>query len=247
MTAWVALADARPRSAILHGSLATGDFVVGRSDIDVLIVVDLTLTDRIANGLVTSVEARFNDDVRFDLRVVSAAAATCGLSAPPVELYIANHGSGLSVERSVAREPDLVVEFWMANRLGVSLLGEPASAIIAPVADEQVLAYGLHLIERWLSLTNDDRHAELMILTSSRVWQLAELGEIGTKSAAGRWALAQDKSLRAVDGALRRRTGEDHVSIDPEDTRRLLEVARKAVQVRLGPFPRLGIDRPDPD
>jgi Nucleotidyltransferase domain len=83
---------------ILHGSLTLGDYLPGRSDVDLLVVVD--------------------PPGRVDLRVVTRQVAGAPTPAPPMEAYIEitpTSGSELYVERRHPGERDLVVEFSISG------------------------------------------------------------------------------------------------------------------------------------
>lgn len=107
--------------------------------------------------------------------------------------------------------------------------------MIGEFPDRWVLQVGAAQVARWQALTDDDRHAALMVLTACRIWRFAETRthcpETRThcpKSAAGRWALRRDPMLRAVRTALRQRLG-DPAPIEPTDIRHVLTIARAKV------------------
>jgi hypothetical protein len=89
-------------------------------------------------------------------------------------------GSGLAVERRHPGERDLVVELSMCRAHGRSVLGAAPAELIGEVPD------------RW-------------VLTTCRVWRLAEEGRHCSKTAAGEWALGRDPTLQVVRDALRQR------------------------------------------
>jgi predicted nucleotidyltransferase len=67
-------------AAILHGSLALGDYVPEQSDIDLLLIVDRPLSDPEIETLVHAVlGTRKRAALRVDLRVITKQIAT----APP--------------------------------------------------------------------------------------------------------------------------------------------------------------------
>lgn len=66
-----------------------------------------------------------------------------------------------------------------------------------------------------------------MVLTACRIWRLSIEGVHCSKTAAGRWALERDPSLRAVEQALRQRTVDPAAPIGEEGIRRVLALVRQ--------------------
>jgi predicted nucleotidyltransferase len=132
---------------ILHGSLTMGDYLPGRSDVDLLVVVDEPLSDAHVAALTDAVGAyRPQAPGRVDLRVVTRQVAASPTPAPPMEVYIEitpGSGSGLYVERRHPGERDLVVEFSMCRAHGRSLVGATPAELLAEVPNEWVLAVGI--------------------------------------------------------------------------------------------------------
>ena len=187
-------------SVILHGSLTLGDYLPGRSDIDLLVVVDDPLTDAQVDGLTEAVAAH---------RPQAPGA-----------------GSGLHVERRHPGERDLVVEFSMCRAHGRSLLGAAPAELIGEVPPEWVLAVGDAQLADWQAIGDDPKHAELTVLTTCRIWRFAEEGRFSSKPAAGAWGLARDPTLQVVRDALRQRHDDPATRIDPEQVAQLLAVVR---------------------
>lgn len=217
-------------SLILHGSLALGDFTPRYSDIDLLGVVDRPLPDSEIDSLTRAVAAEQPDaPAPVDLRVVTRAAAAAPAQAPPMELYLRLDGSAPpQVESRHPGEPDLVLEFSICRAHGRALLGAEPHAVIGEVPDEWVLLVGDAQLARWQSLTDDARHAALMVLTACRAWRFSQERSHCSKAAAGSWALARDPSLTTVRDAIRQRWGEA-VPIDPTEIGRLLSIVRTGI------------------
>ena len=135
-------------------------------------------------------------------------------------------GKEPELEAREAEEPDLVVELWVARAHGRSLAGQPPDATIAPVPREWLIEVGDRQLAAWERLTGDAEHAEFMVLTACRIWRFAAEGVHCSKTAAGRWALARDPSLTAVDEALRQRT------VDPSTRIRDDAIAHILARVR---------------
>jgi Domain of unknown function (DUF4111)/Nucleotidyltransferase domain len=215
---------------ILHGSLTLGDYVPGRSDVDLLVVVDDPLTDTQFTALTEAVAAlRPRAPGRVDLRVVTRQAAAAPTPAPPLDASIEltpGSGSELSVERRHVGERDLVVEFSMCRAHGRSLLGAAPAELLGEVPAEWLLAVGDAQLADWEAIGDDPPHAELTVLTTCRIWRLAEEGRHGSKTAAGAWALRRDPTLTVVRAALARRCGESNEPLDPAQVAKLLSLVR---------------------
>ena len=218
------------RSVILHGSLALGDYVPGRSDIDLLVIVDRPLARAEMEALTRAlVVAQAHAPACVDLRVATTAVAGAPPELPPMELYVALDPN--AEPEIVVRHPgesDLLVELSLCRERGTALRGAAPRAVIGEVPDRWVLRVGDAQLARWQALTDDAGHAALMVLTACRIWRFSEQRIHCSKSAAGTWALERDASLRAVRAALRQRSGED-ARIEPSDISRVLEIARTSV------------------
>jgi predicted nucleotidyltransferase len=219
-------------SVILHGSLTLDDFTPGRSDIDLLIVVENPLTDNQLAALQDVVhQLRISDPSRVDLRVVTRAIAGSPTRVPAMEVgVVLRPGKAPEMETRVAEEPDLVIEFSMARAHGRSIVGPAPGAVIGPVSEEWLLEIGDRQLAAWESLTDDTNHAELMVLTACRIWRFGRERVHCSKAAAGRWALARNPSPSAVDEALRQRTVDPAGAIGEEGIGRLLALVRRELR-----------------
>jgi hypothetical protein len=215
---------------ILHGSLTLGDYLPGRSDVDLLVVVDDPLTDPQLAALIQVTAAhRPQAPGRVDLRVVTRQVAGAPTLAPPMEIYVEitpGAGWGLYVERRHPGERDLVVEFSMCRAHGRSLVGAAPAELIGEVPAEWVLAVGDAQLADWQAIGDDPKHAELTVLTTCRIWRFAEEGRYSSKPAAGAWALGRDPTLQVVRDALAQRYGDPASRIDPGQVAQLLAVVR---------------------
>lgn len=205
-------------SAILHGSLALGDFVPGRSDVDLLLIVERPLT-------VDLVPLLAAEQGRVDVRVVTRAVAAAPPNPPPMELYVGLHPPDEPEIVVRAPEPDLLVELSVCRAHGIALLGAPPQDLIGPVPTTWLLAIGDAQLAAWQQLTDDDPYAELMVLTACRIWRFAVERTHASKADAAAWARDRDPSLDAIDLALCRRRGEA-VPIAPAAIARVLSAAR---------------------
>jgi predicted nucleotidyltransferase len=99
--------DDQVDAAFIHGSLALGDFVPGRSDLDMLIVVQAPLTDAQLPAVLNEIDRLSGDaQYRVDLRIVTRDVAAKSTRAPAMELGVAltpRHPA--NSETRVAAEP----------------------------------------------------------------------------------------------------------------------------------------------
>jgi GrpB-like predicted nucleotidyltransferase (UPF0157 family) len=187
----------------------------GQSDVDLLAVVDRppgrSEVDDLVRGVIA---AHAGVACRLDLRVVTREELCVALDPG------AQPG-----------EPDLVIEPVCRAR-GRALLGAEPSELIGEIPDRWVLRHGDAQLARWQALTDDARHAVLMVLTACRIWRFSEERTYCSKPQAGAWALARDPSLHAVRAAPRQRQG-DPARIAPADVGRVLGLARAKRRCRV--------------
>ena len=191
--AWAPSATA----VVLHGSLVYGDFIPGRSDVDLLVVAD---DERAGPAAAQGV----------DLLVVSPEEA----AAPDVSVV---HGP----------RRDVVVQLSMCRRDGRSLHGVPPAQAIGEVPDVWVMAVGNAQLADWTAIGDDPPHAVLTVLTTCRMWRFAEERRHCSKRAAGEWALRQDPTLRVVRQALAARADPTAPAVDPAGVAALLDAVRR--------------------
>ena len=191
--------------AILHGSLATGAFVPGRSDVDVLAIVDEQPSDDELSALGAAVEGlRGHAPVPLDLCVVTTGTAAVPSPAPRVEIYVRlDPGDERRLEVEMGRpRRDLVVEFSVCRAQGRSLAGPMPADLIGPVPDDWVMEVGAEVLDTWQAQEHDPDMAPFMVFTTCRIWRFAEERVHCPKPDAVRWALDRDPSLTAAERTL---------------------------------------------
>jgi predicted nucleotidyltransferase len=179
---------------ILHGSLTLGDYLPGRSDVDLLVVVDEPPSGARLAALVEAMASRRAPAPGpVDLRLVTRQAAASPTPAPPLEAYLRlAPGSGVRLEqRRHPAERDLAVELSVCRAHGRSLLGTAPAELIGEVPDRWVVAAGDAQLADWQAIGDDPPYAELTVLTACRVWRFAEQGRHCSKAAppTGRWGV----------------------------------------------------------
>jgi len=239
-----ALAQATSRTlsvagVLLHGSLALGDYLPGRSDVDLLVVVDDPLTDRQRAALAEAVDQeRPGAPVRVDLRVVTRAVAAAPTPLPLMEAYLTikqGREPRIRMEGPCPGERDLVVEFSVCRAHGRSILGAPPVELIGEVPDEWVLHVGDAQLADWEAIGDDPPYAQLTVLTACRLWRFAEEAQHCSKDAAGEWALRRDPEMDVVGDALRQRHSDATHPIDASQVHDLLvRVRGRVARARAG-------------
>lgn len=216
------------RSVILHGSLAAGGFRPGRSDIDVLAVVDRGLSDAQAEALSRVVrEADVGTAAGIDLHVVTADAARVPTPAPPLELHIGRYdwsSVGFEVSRRVPAAPDLLAELSMARANGRAILGASPAEVIGPVPAEWIVNRGRHWLTTWRSLTGDAENAAFMVLTACRIWRFAADNTHCSKVRAAEWVLGRCPWLTAVRQAVQQYEHDPASVVDEQGIAELLDL-----------------------
>jgi hypothetical protein len=213
-------------SAILHGSLTMDDFRPGRSDLDLLLVVERGLTSSEADALVGAVlSADLGPSAGVDLLVVTRGTAEAPGDHPGRELLVGRGpGSGdeLEVEGHDDHVPDLWPELSEARASGRSLRGPEPRDVIGDVPLDRVRANGIGWLRTWLERIDDDKNAVHMVLTACRIWRFQLTAEHMSKAHAARWALDRDPSLIGVELALSAHTTSDDARIAPREVERVL-------------------------
>jgi hypothetical protein len=221
-------------AVILHGSLASGDFVANRSDIDLLVIVRRALAGQQRLSLESAVRSVARDQW-VDYRVVTADVALNPPQLPTLDFYVGSHPDvpdGVEAEHDPILEPDLLFEFAICRQEGRSLVGPAATQLIGPVPDDWLLDAGDAYLQRWQEIDFDDRHADLMVLTACRLWYRKATGRHCTKSEAAIWVMRQAPDLNAPRDALERRTADAHHPISEADVMTLLAKVREVISTR---------------
>jgi predicted nucleotidyltransferase len=211
------------RSVVLHGSLAAGGFRSGRSDLDLLVVVEDALTDEQVEELEAAVRrADLGDAAGVDLHVVTAVVAGAPTPDPVLELYVGRSSQEVEITRRT-RDPDLVAELSMARADGRGLRGAAPSESIASVPAQWVVDRNRFWLSKWQTLTGDEKNAAFMVLTACRGWRFAVEHVHSPKGEAAAWALDRDPTLDVVRQTVQQYDGDPGVRIDPDGIARLLD------------------------
>lgn len=210
-------------TVILHGSLTLGDFVAGRSDVDLLVIARQPPTPVEADELVAAVSCAPG---RVDLRVITYATASGPTPEPRLELAVGLHGDAPEIGRRV-NDRDLVVELSVCRAHGRTLVGATPAEVISPISDEWVHEVGDAVLANWERLPFEAEYGELMVFTACRAWRFREDGVHCAKSEAAAWVLERDPGLAIVADALASRASPTQTELDEEGVRELIARVRQ--------------------
>lgn len=187
----------------LYGSLAAGDFGPARSDIDFVVVTEKEVTDEQLAGL-EEMHGRF---VASDPPWAMEIDGSC-IPRAAMRRYERESAKHPHIERGVGKLrveefwPDWVIQRHVLREHGVALAGPPARTLIDPVTPEEMrAAVRSQAVHRWAPIgeVRDPAAAPALqqrggqvyaVLTMCRMLHTLETGEVVSKQASGRWALA---------------------------------------------------------
>jgi predicted nucleotidyltransferase len=178
----------------VYGSLTSGDFDEGVSDIDLLAVTaltpDLGQFERLdgVHGEIVSAHPAWDD--RLEIAYVSAEALRT-FRTERRDIGIISPGEPFHMKDAGA---DWLVNWYVVREMGVTLFGPPAAAFIAPITTaeyvEGVRDYGVEWLTRAPELRT--RHAQAYaIITLCRAVYTLRHGEYVTKKCAAEWAMGE--------------------------------------------------------
>jgi Domain of unknown function (DUF4111)/Nucleotidyltransferase domain len=192
------------------GSYALGDYLPGRSDLDVAVVVAEPLTDELRGAVVERLrhESLPCPARLLELVIYRQETARSGSASADFELNL-NTGSGIAVRAQTDADAQVGAHWFAIDR---SVLSQAGIALWGPSADELFAAIPPAVLLRVLaeSVRWHREHpaaASDAVLNACRALRFAEDGRWSSKPAAGRWAASQGLAPEdLVAGATRART-----------------------------------------
>jgi len=197
------------RSVIGHGSWVHGDFAVGRSDLDILVVLRAdptpTLIGRMTPALDGIIEKYPQWRDRLELGFVSREAVADVLAGV----------GGRKVARVSPGEPLHLVAAdshrlldWEAARRGRRLDGESPASVLPSISLDVIRAVARAQLDEWPAWIRGVEAAgpdgfdiqAYAVLTVSRAFALTSTGELLSKRQAGAWARARFPEWAALTG-----------------------------------------------
>jgi hypothetical protein len=202
----------------LYGSLVTGDYTPGVSDVDLLAAtrtdVDETAFDRLDEAHRALARAHPPWEGRIEiaylsqegLRTYRAQETRMAVISPGEPFHYKPAGSGW------------LINWWLVRERGMTLYGPDPRRLIAPISQEEFLAMVRDHARRWLVWVEDERSRKAQSyarLTLCRAWYAAVNGEQVSKRRAAVWAQRQlPEEAPLIEQALAWREGADDPGID---------------------------------
>ena len=178
----------------LYGSVATGDFDTGVSDVDLLAATSSDLSAREFDAL-RSMHLEFaRDNPEWEDRIEVAYISVAALRAFRSEtgpIAVISPGEPFHMKEAGL---DWLANWYCVRENGVALHGPPPHALIAPISREEfaecIRGYAAH----WSGRIRDVREPKLQayaVLTMCRALHLHKTGAQASKRQAALWAQAE--------------------------------------------------------
>jgi streptomycin 3"-adenylyltransferase len=185
----------------VHGSAVLGDWLPGRSDVDLLIVVTDALPNGVAKQLAAVLAAeRDCPGTGVEASVVAAGAASVPRAPYPFIVHIttAPHDRKTVFGVADAGDADLILHYAVTRDAGWSALGPRPETVVGAIPDHVVLTQ-LAAELRWAVTHADESYA---VLNACRALRYREEGVLCSKSDGGAWALSREIEPALVRHAL---------------------------------------------
>jgi len=178
------------------GSLALGDFDPVTSDIDVIIVTDTDLENRLVDGL-QALHHQFAESFSpwaTKIEAVYVPQAALRTHTPTARTYPQlEKGTPLG---HMVLEPGWVFQCWTLRERGIVVVGPHPCELVAPIEPQDMAAAVVAITGEWLTLAHhdptwlvwmQDDHA-FVIQTLCRLLYSLTTGEVASKPRATAWA-----------------------------------------------------------
>jgi hypothetical protein len=219
----------------LIGSLVLGDYVPGRSDIDILAV---SADGSLQHSKEVIVEELSHPRLACPARGLEFVmyTKTSAATVTRIPRFALNLNTGPGMDEHVSFDPASEPAHWfildiaLARKKAIALVGPPAADLFGPVPEDWMLHA---LIE---SLEWHARHetlAHYSVLNACRSWRLAEEGVFDSKAGAAAWARPRMQDATILDSALALREGMTTPDLDGQVVRAFLwQVRARVLDIR---------------
>lgn len=211
--------------AYLHGSVALGGFIPGRSDVDILFVAARPLS----SAEKTVVAAVLGGYIGCPGTGIETSIILPGCARDPssgaFELHLTTGADPKVVDGAGhAGDSDLVLHVAVCRAAGIALAGPPPAEVFGEVPRPLLLAHLRGELE-W-ALENAPVH--YAVLNAARAWRFAVEGVICSKLDGATWASARDPERRAMlDAAVAAQHG---APFSPTLVARASQYVREAIE-----------------
>ena len=207
----------------LHGSVATGDFVPNKSDLDVIAISQTSLSvsekEKIGTWFANYAPPQIVQGI--DWAVITQQAVAVPSKHPHWDMVIRiqrcnRHFDVLTVD---SYEGYSLMDLAVARERGYALTGPEPITAITELPRRWLLETCVAELHRWVSwdVINDRSSA---VLTACRSWFYLEKRLLGTKSEAGVWARSQlPRYASLIDTALAQRQGESDQALENQEVK----------------------------
>jgi Domain of unknown function (DUF4111) len=216
-------------------SAARGNYLPGRSDLDVAVVVtaslDLTTKHRLADAL--RHRSLLCPAPRLELVVYRRAVAAAPGATPAFEL---NLNTGPAIADHLTTDPADEPAHWFV--LDLAAASEAALALVGPLPDEvfgpvpRPVALDALLASRAWHAAHDDV-APNRVLNDCRAWRYVVESRWSTKAEAAEWAIGAGGDAELIGQALALRAGNRADPLDADRVRRFSERVGAALAAAL--------------
>ena len=180
------------RAVYLIGSAALGAYEPGRSDLDVLVVVDAPVGDEERGRIVSSCS---HEALPCPARKLELVVYTADQAAAPArdQRWELNLNTGADEPLHAGTDPSKEPWFWFvldlaqAREHAIALHGQPARDLVGPVPR----ALALEALADAVAWYAHNEPGEPAFLAAARAWRYAEEGVWSSKRDAARWAAAR--------------------------------------------------------
>jgi Aminoglycoside adenylyltransferase, C-terminal domain/Nucleotidyltransferase domain len=228
----------------LHGSVATGEEVPGRSDVDLIAVCEQPLSagqrDRSCALLVASPPPPAFPAV--DLGILTAGIARHPERPVRWELMVRGERAGdrLAVT-DLGGYPGDLLDVEMARQRGVALIGPGPGEVFAPIPAAWVLGACAEELRVWAGRDHYEDPAS-GVLNACRARRYAEERVLSSKTGGGEWARSRSDSPLLIEAALAIRKGEAGVTMPDGEVNAFVRHALRRVEAAARSDP--GVDDP---
>jgi len=174
----------------LYGSIVSGDFIPGTSDLDLLAVTQRDLTTADLELLEAMHAAIVRDHPEWEDRIEVAYLSADGLRTFKERrspLAIISPGEPLHL---IDAGSDWLMNWYLIRTGGVALFGPPVTDVIAPIAREDYLdAVREHLssADAWIARATSRKPGSYAVLTAARGHYTLTHGEHASKAKTASW------------------------------------------------------------